>query len=595
MATLRELVVRFRLKADTKAIKDFEGKLKDVGAAASDLVGYAAKLAGGYAALGGVLAHTAAGAADFAEETIRTASAFDMSTGRVQELSFAFQALGASQDDMADMFSTLAERSTLAIEGSKEMRKNFARIGISVDELRGKNVSELFDMYIDGASNATDTNQALTASAGLLGDDLGRRVAKGLRTAGSSFQDYITILRKTGGVFPEGMLEQAQKAQIQFRLLGATFSVLRKRIGLQLAPVFGDFAEKIVHWFSKNTEAVDIFVERLINGVQRELGRLVLVARSADRFVSKVFGGWIHLAEGLAVASAAVVTAVGGQKVISVFSAIQAAVAAMTGPLAALAGAAGLIALVVGGLVLVFDDLLVYMEGGDSLIGRLIERFGTLGPLGEFIAWVLEATATNFVDLVHEAGALFEELSPLITVFKALGSLIITVIGTWLVGAFNIAIGMIRGVVLVVRILSEMVKVAFGGLSLFVDELFNAFSKFPEAFPAFVRAGIEAALGLLDIFGDKVSSVMSDLNPFGSENRVNMALTNYANDQAATRAGDSATRGGQSSVSQTNEFNATINANSEAEGRAAARGFTSEVKSSDLMSSMQERMSYGEI
>lgn len=598
MATLRELVVRFRLKADTKALDGFEKKMNKAVSAAQDLVGFGATLAATYTGIAGGLAFAATSAADFAEETIRSAHAFGMSTSRVQELSFAYQALGASQDDLADTLGTLTDRATDAIEGSKTYRKEFKRIGVSIDELKGKNPGELFDLYVRGVSNATDVNAALTASVRLLGDDLGRRISKGIRTAGSSFQDYIAIVRAADGVFSEEMLEKAQDAQIQFRLLGAVFQMLRRRIGLELAPVFGDFAAKIIKWFSKNSDSVDDFVNRLVNGVQRELGRIGIFARRTNDVVQRVFGGWTNLAEGLAIAMAGVVTAIGGQKVLAAVDAFATALKALTIPAATTGALFAILALWVGALFLIFEDLFVEINGGDSLIGKLIARFEKLGPVSQAIAIALRVVVWLFRTAAEMFVRAYETLAPLLPLLKFVASALALAFGGFILGAMAIALSLWIAIGAAIGLVVSAVNVAIDALVGFVDLLSESLAKFPQAMVNAVDAAIAE---LANLFG-WVDSKIASLTGFSISGAIN------AGDEPAvgqgplfpsgvTRGADGNwTRGGGTSVnSQSNSFQVEVKgANSEAEGRAAARGFRSEVEDGGFLESLAERFSYGD-
>jgi hypothetical protein len=542
-----------------------------------DLVAWGAKLAAVYTGILGALAANSAAAANFAEQVLRTSAAFGIATSKYQEQLFAMQALGASADDLADMYSTLSERAVQAQEGSKTYTREFKRMGISIAELKGKKPGELFDLYIQRAGAMTDVTQRAAAAAALLGDDLGRRVAAGLSHAGSSFHDYVRILRAAGGVFPEAALEQAQKAQLQFRLLGATFMVLRRRVGLELAPVFGRFATKVTRLVAENIDVVNEFIDRLKMGVERELLRLELIVTRLDAVVQNRFGGWINLAEGLGVALGGVVAAVTGFKIAAVFSALVPLFTALTVPIAIAAAKIIILAAVIGALGLIFEDLWVDAQGGDSLIGKLIERFRALGGiLGDSVAWVLEMVRANFGSLLEEASSLGDELSvAVIPILKFLGNVLLALAGGAFISIVNGLILLGRMFVFLARAITFPLNLAAEFLSILADfpaALMNALGETGQFFKQVASLGGGLLSGLFDDEEKKVT-ISSNRPSLDNVLRDSLAARGHGSAAAGGTRGSTAPGSGSKTMSQTNEFNTTIQANSKEEGRAAARGF----------------------
>lgn len=610
MATLRELIVKFSLKADTKAIKRFGEALNAAKDAAADLVAWGAKLLITYAAVAGLLARVATGAADFAEEVLRSASAFGLTVQRWQELDFAFQALGASSDDLADALSTLTERAMAAREGAKTYRREFERLGISMADLKGKKPGELLDLYIERAGAMEDVNKRVTASVVLLGDDLGRRIARGITSAGGSFQDYIQILRSVGGVFDEQLLEKAQQGQIQFRLLGAVFSTLRKRIGLELAPVFGMLASKIVTAFVRSADSVDAFVKRLKDGVQREIGRVLLYVKRLDDFVKRNFGGWAGMFAGIASAIAGMGIAFTGLKIAVLLSTLIPLITAIAGLSAAvgvLLLTVGLAAVAIGFLLVALDDLFVEVNGGDSLFRKLIDTFRASGTvIGTFFANQLELTITKFKALIKAAGEFWKEHGPALTkVFKVIGGILVAV----LLVAFNALIQLIidigRLAIWLADQFIDMAKNTANALAFIIaaftvlwgilKQLPGALSNFWDQLSLVVNTTIfdpiiAALITLRDLLGSLPSAALK-LMAFGSTSpgeaaaRDTQALMGVI--QGGRQGGGGGEAGARTGGARTVSIKiGTISANSEEEGRAAARGFQKEIESGGFFDSL---------
>lgn len=606
MATVRELVVKFSLEADTKAIKKFDAALTDATKAAKGLVSFGAKLTAAYAGFMGVAAKAAVGAGDFAEEILRTSSAFGVATHRIQEISFAFGALGASQDDMADALSTVAQRSIRAQRGAKRYQEAFGDLGITMERVASMDISSLFDEIIRGASRTTDTVQATSAMVTLFGDDLGRRVARGLRTSGSSFQDYIQIIREVGGVFDEQMLDQARDAQIQFRMLGAVFQMLRRRIGLELAPVFADFVNKIMNGFRRNQDAINAFIVRLRDGLARELGRIETIAVRVNNTVQESFGGWANLADKVAIAMAGIVSAMAGAKVAAFVAALVPLFKALTIPVIILGAKIALISLLVAGWVLIFEDLWHAIQGNDSLIGNIIEKLEDMGGIASLLAIPLRLTIEHFRILASQVIGLWREVQNLAPLFKFVFSALLIPLMAGVVWAVNGVILALNVIVFVLRVIvaavTEVVEIFQAWANRAVDatnSVRRAFSRLWEGLKTGANDAFDWIIGqFLGMIGKLADHL--DRSPVGRLLKRGLsataelatpamqAITGISDTQlaAAGASANAVVDRHRPSMKQQNvdlDFAVTINATGEEGGRAAARAFEEEMRKRDPM------------
>jgi len=379
--TLKEVNFKLGASGGSKAASEFKKVEKagfdveaafaraaqSMGALLAAAAGVGAALAVGFGAQGVLVRRSAA----FGEQIERMAVGFSTSAQEIQRLNTVFKVLGGSTDDLADAMGTITDRAKSALEGSADSLKEFKRVGISLDELKDKKPAELLRLFMERASVMKDRTQALTASVRTFGDDLGRRLIPALTTGEASFRDLERVAGDLGLILSPKETKNLKLAQVEFRKLQFTVEGLGNSLGAALAPAFG-YAAKGIQTFIQNN-----FVK----------GKSPLSAKwmkswaqlMGDEF--KKIGTYAQSAfEKLGGSQAA-------DKAMTLLQGVVPLVAEMAVGFLALAGSASVVyffkmlggvgvvlGLVLGGIIAVLFDLFAYMEGGDSVIGRLIDR-----------------------------------------------------------------------------------------------------------------------------------------------------------------------------------------------------------------------------
>lgn len=185
-------------------------------------------------ALGGAL--SAAGLAMFAKKAIDAADAvadgskkLGISAESYQKLSYAAEQSGASMDSVATAFKKMSSTISDAMAGNKTAIDSLAKLGVSIDDLKGKSPDQQFAIIADAlnsVTNATDKAAyaqdvfgksgteltAMIANYKDLGDEL--ETASGLMSneaveAANKFNDAINTLSKslTSGLVNSGLVQ----------------------------------------------------------------------------------------------------------------------------------------------------------------------------------------------------------------------------------------------------------------------------------------------------------------------------------------------------------------------------------------------------
>jgi len=157
-------------------------------------------------------------AGDFASQLSSLAPALGMTTDELQQWEYVFARAGLEIDDVADAFATLADRTEDALDGTVSMIDDFKLIGITLDQLRGKNPQQLFELFADGVRNTTDQNRALAAIVRNLGDDLGRKLAPMLMLGSDGLRAMREEAEKLGIVMDAGNIQEVAAAMTQMKI-----------------------------------------------------------------------------------------------------------------------------------------------------------------------------------------------------------------------------------------------------------------------------------------------------------------------------------------------------------------------------------------
>ena len=519
--TVRELIIKLGIKADTKDLEAVEKGLVNLKAAAADFAGFAAKVTAGLLGIAGAATLVTRETSAYAEEVDRSAAAFGIASDEYQRLRFGFQSLGASSDDLADALGTMTDRATDAMEGAETYKREFQRLGISIDELRDKNPAELFELWADAAQNAEDRNAAVVSGVRLLGDDLGRRLARGIFDATTGFKEYGRIAQAAGLIMDESQIKKAREAQSEFRLFGAVLLGVRRRLGLALSPAIARITRRLTALFLRLNDvgatgrAIDEFALRF----EESLNKVAKFVENVDDLVQTRLGGWENVLRKAATSFGTFLALLGAKKFLGVLSALKPAVVAIAN-FGAIAIAKLLAVLaVVALLVLAVEDFWVFLNGGKSIFGELVDHFreseGLLGALAQSLYDFWQ----DFLKLTKDLQSVWVQLKPVV---MKVGKIICTVI----VGALVLAL---IGVTQLLRLFMKFVRlIANVGLEMAkaVDTFFEVVdliweNKWTELWEKAVSIGEDIlgdGLSLLKEIG-MATGIISDLDPSSAPRR----------------------------------------------------------------------------
>lgn len=431
---IRELLVRLgvqvnpkskaELRAYNDALERVKGTMEDVGRAAARtttaLVG--AAVAGATAAI-----ELARAVGQQATDIERQALLLNLTRREYQQWMHVAQTFGVNGREVADAFLQINAAAQKAIGGGKEATENFALLGVRVQQLKGLNPGQLFELLADAASKATDRGKAMAAVSRLLGEEAARKLGPAMMQGAAAVRALRMEAEELGLVMNDQQLATAKAASDAWKRLKFAATGLRNEIGTALAPAVTELLEGMTRWVRANRELLS---QRLTDAVFY----LTIAVRKLNAAV-QLIGGWD-------VILANVATGAGMLLLIANLGRVQAALSAIRVVAAGVQVALGLIGLEVsvalspvlllfagfifylGLMALAVDDFLTFWRGGQSVLGAnldLLERFiPGFGALRELFGALIDLVVTVIDNFGRFKDAILTGLSPAFELLEVL-------------------------------------------------------------------------------------------------------------------------------------------------------------------------------
>ena len=414
---VRELLVLLGVKVSPGArreLESFENALNHAKLSAGQLADNALRAGrnlalmalGGAAALGKLTVD--AGLA--AVEIERQARLLLLSRQEYQEWLHVSQRAGATSRDLADTFLQINDASQRAIGGSKEMTEAFRSLGISTKQLKGQNPGQLMELLAEQIEKTTDKSKALGVVSRLLGEESGRKFGPLLLSGADAIRAMRREAEALGIVMSDKQLSSLKAVSEQWRILTTRARGLRNVLAAALAPAIERLLKRLDQWLAANRELaasrIDLWVERV-----------TILVTNLDRAVGLI-GGWDTVLLGVATGAGMLLLIANLDKAVALVSALRAGWAL----LGLAAGALGislspvlLVLVTIAAAVLAFltavmllglaiEDLWVFLQGGNSVLGDNLDLLESIIPgFGAFrdLVWAL---VTAFVQAVTNVG-----------------------------------------------------------------------------------------------------------------------------------------------------------------------------------------------
>lgn len=226
------------------------------------------------------------------QEVLRQANALGVSTEAFQGYQYAFEQFGADGRDVSDVFNTLTDRAQDAQDGMQSFQDDFALVGLSVDDLRGKRPEQLFNTFAQSLADTEDVNKRNAAAVRILGDDMGNKLLPLLSQGEEGIKKFAEEASAMGTVMDAEALQNSEEFQRSLARMQALFEGVKLQIGSAFMPALTalfDAFQTIIGPVDSNTDAMETFAWDAVNVVVAGIGALLEVMNQ----LSPVFSGTI--------------------------------------------------------------------------------------------------------------------------------------------------------------------------------------------------------------------------------------------------------------------------------------------------------------
>lgn len=354
MAVVDELVTLLSFKTSPgteKAIKSIKDGI-------STLKSEVTKWAAAATAAGAATSAFLLSASDKAIELQKLSQSTNLSTDSLQQWQYAAEAVGASSAAVTSDLESLLKTMSSPIPG--ELNMELMMLGVSVHNASGqlRGADEVLKDVGDKLNKMSSARAVQWAERVGISNDTLMLLKQGRQGLSELFEEAQLV----GAIIPEDAINRGSELSKSIKTLKTVFQALGNSIALSFAPNLKKIVDNFKQFLINNAEFVRQGLGITIDGVSRGFGRFwdVLV---------KIKDGFVALLQSM-------------QPFLKNMDAVKVVAGLVTG---ALAGFLALMApaiiqfaavgAAIAGVSLVIEDFITWLQGGESVIGDIVNAF----------------------------------------------------------------------------------------------------------------------------------------------------------------------------------------------------------------------------
>lgn len=261
-----EVLVKF--KADDT---DVEKKTSNL---SNKLSGLAKGLAVGAAAVGTAAVATtkalingATATAQYGDEIDKTSQKIGFGTEAYQKWDYAMQISGTSMKDCSIGLKTMTNKIDDALNGSSNAIGMFEKLGISVDDLKGKTREDIFGMVVSGLQNTTDELTKAAIANDVFGRS-GQELMPLFNETTENTQKLLEEAEKYGMVMSESAVKNSANFNDSLTKMQKTIGGVKNALLGELLPGFSTLMDGISGLVAGQDDAGEKVAEGITNVVE---------------------------------------------------------------------------------------------------------------------------------------------------------------------------------------------------------------------------------------------------------------------------------------------------------------------------------------
>lgn len=369
---IEELVAVLAFEIDDKPLRKFQ---EGVG----NLVTSVAAITAAAIGAGGALFATAKGAADAGDNALKMSQRVGVGIEKLQELMYAGKLADVSNEQLGTGLKILNKNIEGAASGSKELAKDFGKVGVSVKNTDGtlRSADEVLYDLADRFQNMPDGAQKTATAMALLGKS-GSDMIPLLNGGSKALRDAADEAREFGLVIDADSAKLSEEFNDNLTRTQQLFAGMRNIVGTKLIPIINQLNLKFMAFFKANRAVIESKIDRfftVLANVAEKSWRILSALWDSANGLAEVFGGMENVIK--AAATAFLIFA--GASVLYNLGKMVGLIANL-GHMLTLANAkALLIPILIGAAIvavgLIIEDIIAFFQGRDSVTGIIVEKF----------------------------------------------------------------------------------------------------------------------------------------------------------------------------------------------------------------------------
>jgi hypothetical protein len=281
------------LERSKKALLAFAKKISIVGAAVSGFGG----------SVLGTLAKAADNFISRADAIAKMAERFGTSTEIVSELAYAFERVGLSTEDTADILKDMQKNIAAAASGNAELANKFAELGVNVQDIINLPIDQQLEAIADGLATIENPAKRNALAMQLLGEKGGKAAAL-LGKGSAAIREYRKEAKAIGASVSTEDAELATEAMDQLEKIISTLKYTFISLGQAILPsketmreigtVIFDVGKSVREFIQENRSLVQIV--GIVAAAISAVGIALLGIGGAAAIASVAIGGLVTIA-----------------------------------------------------------------------------------------------------------------------------------------------------------------------------------------------------------------------------------------------------------------------------------------------------------
>lgn len=369
MSTVAELVTRLGFKVDNKGLSGYQKSLDNI-------VNRAKQIAFVYLSFTGIksfftMIRQTADAADALDDLSRS---IGLTANQLEKLSFIAGTVGISQEGVIQTIGIFNKKLGDAKLGAKEAVETFSKLGINPKKF--KDSTSAFLAATKAIGKIKDENIQASYAMDLFGRS-GKTWLSLIRESPEKIESLTRTFEALNGTVNQNFLANSETFSNNIGLLNAGWIGLKRTIVGALLPALNEMFDSLFKWYIANKQIINQNLEAFFLGVS-----------SALKFVGEIIGNFIKHTTALKIVLLSL-----GAILTYLFFPLIAAITLFTT------------------IVLIVNDLINYLDGNDSVIGKFFNS-----KAGKVFLGIIKGIIQGFKWIIGLVGKLFSGLWDIVLV-----------------------------------------------------------------------------------------------------------------------------------------------------------------------------------